>query len=138
MSVHQDGPDCLGCQAKLAQAHPFLADWFNTKVKPKYPNAHVSWSYRNEQEQNQFLDEGRSELPYPQSAHNHTENAKPCAYALDLFEEVSGKGIWSPSFFASVNSDVDKEGLPIFWGGRWKELGDKDHFQYRPPIAKKA
>lgn len=138
MSVHQDGETCPGCELKLDEAHPYLAQWFREKVKPKYPNAHVAWSYRGEADQNAAVSEGRSEQPYPQSAHNHTENGKPCSYALDLFEQVQGKGLWSPGFYSSVNADIDKEGLPIFWGGRWKKLGDKDHFQYRPVAEKKS
>lgn len=129
--THQDGPDCPGCEAKLLQALPYLSNWFKTQVKPKYPEAHVSWSYRDQVSQEEAFTAGKSKLHYPESAHNHTEDGSPLSYALDLFQIIHGVASWAPGFFNSVAHDCEEMNLPIFWGGRFKTLGDADHYQYQ-------
>ncbi len=124
---HEAGPICPLCESKLAAAHPYLINWFRS-LKKKYINVHLSWAYRNLEEQELAVAEGKSKLHYPDSAHN-----KMPAMALDLFQEdEDGVARWSVSFFNLVNSENVTARLPIRWGGRWKTLGDNDHFEYDP------
>ena len=128
---HVDGLVCPACEDKLSRVHPYLAQWFRMTVKREYPSAHVSWSDRDEASQEAAFAAGTTKLHYPESAHNHTENGKPLSYALDLFQQVSGKAVWDKNFFQSLADAIEAAGLPIFWGGKWRALGDNDHFQYR-------
>lgn len=129
---HTGDQACPLCEAKLDQSDSFLADWYRKKVKMRWSDAHVSWSYRNETDQNQCVAEGKSKLLYPLSAHNYTDptTGKPMARALDLFQiQAGGHAIWSPSFFAAINAMNEDEALPIKWGGSFKTLGDFDHYE---------
>ena len=118
------GP-CPSCQNKLGMAHSELATWFNCIVKIAYPNAHVSWSYRDQADQEQCFLDGKTRLHFPNSAHNKTP-----ALALDLFQiDDHGEGVWSPKFFSDVKKLTPSH---IVWGGLWKTLGDNDHFELLP------
>jgi hypothetical protein len=134
LSYHSPGPDgrCAGCLDKLSAVDPYLQNWFWTSVIPKFPNAHVSWGFRDEEMQNSCLAAGTTKLEWPNSAHN-----KSPARAIDLFQIIPGNdtsspvAIWAPAFFVSLSDMIAKEDLPILWGGQWKELGDKDHFELK-------
>ena len=122
MSLHHSSdPLCPLCESKLTQAHPSLVQWCRG-VKAQYPNAHVSWAFRDEADQDQALAEGKTKLVWPNSAHNKTP-----AMALDLFQiDANGLGVWSPQFFVSLANTLPNT---MKWGGRWKDLGDDDHFE---------
>jgi peptidoglycan L-alanyl-D-glutamate endopeptidase CwlK len=114
---------CPLCENKLTQAHPDLVSWFRT-VKSAHPDVHVSWSYRDQESQEAAFEDGKTKLHYPHSAHNELPSS-----ALDLFEIKNGDAVWDSAFFAALNSS-NKDGFPhILWGGRWKTLGDNDHFE---------
>ena len=122
MSIHHTtGSNCPLCALKLVQAHPDLRAWF-TRVKAKFPSIHISWSYRDEESQEQAFKDGKSHLHYPQSAHNKTP-----ALALDLFElSEGGNAVWLRSTLKCIS---DEFGAGIRWGGTWVHLGDFDHFE---------
>lgn len=129
MSAHIDGPRCLGCEAKLAQVHPDLAKWFNEKIKPAFSRVHISWGYRDQVNQEQCVAEGKSELHFPNSAHNKSDpNGNPQSTALDLFEQWQGVGSWPVDLFHQVWLKSQDD---ILWGGVWRSLGDNDHFQLK-------
>ena len=132
MSKHANGvPECPACSEKLVLAHPDLASWFREKVKPKYPDAHISWSFRDKESQEQAFLDGKSKLHFPNSAHNKTP-----AEALDLFElDVNGIGRWAYGYFRDIAemASIDKD--PIFWGGHYTHLGDGDHYALVPKEA---
>jgi len=130
MSHHTADPVCPLCADKLQMAVPELVAWFN-RIKAVYPNAHVSWSYRNQADQEQFFKDGKTQCHYPNSAHNKMQNGKPAALALDIFlidEDGSARfpGLW----YAKLNAENEQNREPILWGGRWKHLGDMDHFEF--------
>jgi hypothetical protein len=131
MSKHISGKMCESCQVKLKQAHPDLSQWYNSLIKPNFPDSHISWSYRGPDDQEKALESGNSHLPYPRSAHNKTDGSgNPCSTALDLFFLASdGVAIWPMSNFYQINSFCEKNNCKIFWGGKWAHLGDADHFQ---------
>lgn len=134
MSVkHTDGIPCPSCWAKLAEAHPELAAWFG-RVKTKYTNVHVSWSYRGATDQEQMFLDSKTHLHYPDSAHNKTgPDLKPCSRALDLFLiDDDGVARFPPLWYAKLDSENQADQEHLLWGGSWKHLGDFDHFEMEP------
>lgn len=129
MSLHHNSdPSCPLCEDKLTRAHSDLVRWFQS-VKFMHPDVHISWSYRGEQDQEQAFLDGKSKLHYPNSAHNKTdENGNPCSRALDLFQiNEDNQAIFNPGFYARLSSE--EHGVSVLWGGRWKTMGDYDHWQ---------
>lgn len=130
MSFHTLDNVCPGCQMKLKQAHPTLVKWFNEEIKPAFHQAHISWSFRNETDQDAFLAEGKTQLAWPLSAHNQMSGGLPEARALDLFVIDSSHVAQFPLiFYEAVNQYTIEKGYSIQWGGLWKSLGDGDHYQ---------
>lgn len=133
--MHTDGPDCLSCDLKLKQAHPYLSNWFTSTIKPAFPLAHISWSYRGKDDQEAAFAQSKSKLHYPNSAHNWMENGQPCALAIDLFVLDQGIASWPGQFFVDVNAlSTDC----MLWGGNFRTLGDRDHWQLDPSKLPKA
>lgn len=144
---HVYGPECPECQFKLAQAHPELREWFNTRVKPGRPDAHISWAYRDKKSQDAAVLDGKSADTFPKSKHNAMdENGQPCSDALDLFQQdEQGRGVWSYFWCKEIAEQSEKAGDPIVWGGNFrnaaaKRRGDYDHFERKsstwPRLAK--
>jgi hypothetical protein len=127
---HTDDPVCPLCTEKALQAHPELAAWYG-RVKSRYPNVHISWSYRGAEDQEKAVLEGKSKLHYPKSQHNKTDaQGKPQAHALDLFLiDEDGAARFPPMFYAKLNAENEANREAILWGGRWKKFGDLDHFE---------
>lgn len=146
MSKHTNTLPCPSCTEKLGQAHRELSDWFNAVVLVQFPNAHISWSYRGKDSQNECVAEGKSKLPWPGSSHNRRvpiddekpyditheadPNTHPESLALDLFQFTdNGMAVWQPEFFLTLAQQIKDNKEPMLWGGNWPHLGDKDHFQ---------
>lgn len=128
---HSNSPkSCSSCEEKLKDAHPDIAAWFRDKVKAKFQDCHVSWSYRGSDDQEQAFLDGKSELHFPLSPHNKSDDqGNPCSLALDLFElDYNGQARWAWAYFRSI-AEVEAEA--VFWGGQWPHLGDADHFELR-------
>lgn len=132
MLHHTHDPVCLLCEDKLFTADPRLASWFRA-VKARYTNVHVSWSWRGEADQEAFFKEGKTHAHFPHSAHNKMDaSGKPCSLALDLFQiDEDGIARFSPLFYAKIADESEKTNEPILWGGTFKNIGDKDHFQLK-------
>lgn len=138
MSKHtNDVIDCPSCLEKLIIAHPDLVKWFKEEVKPKYPDCHVSWSYRDKISQNQAVAEGKSRLAFPLSAHNHQLlDGTPQSLAIDLFKIASnGMACWEYKYFKDIATMASYSATPIKWGGAWAHLGDFDHYELQKPKA---
>lgn len=151
MNHHTSDPVCPLCEEKLAMAYQPLADWFRSRVKTRFKDAHVSWSFRNKQEQDACVADGASKLLWPKSAHNNSvpidykqtfsiyifgPNSKPCALALDLFQINAAfpNGCWDPKFYYDLNDLNHQNGSPILSGVEWRKFGDAGHFQWDGPI----
>lgn len=128
---------CPRCEDKLKDAHADLAEWFRDKVKPRYPQAHVSWSYRGQDDQERAFLDGKSKLHFPLSAHNKSDDqGHPCALALDLFQlSDDGVAVWPWKFFYAISVMASRDKAPIGWGGLWTHLGDADHFELKTPSS---
>ena len=126
------GP-CPSCEQKLIAAHPDLAEWFRTKVKPLHQDCHISWSWRGKEDQEKAFLDGKSKLHFPLSMHNKSDDqGNMCAMALDFFElDYNGQARWAWKFFKTISDEADLAGDPIVWGGTWSHLSDADHFQLK-------
>lgn len=130
MLHHSPGPECPSCENKLQQAQPALADWFRMRIKPNFPDAHISWSFRDEENQNECFANGSSHAPWPKSPHNYAENDVPRSKALDLFQLThDNKALFPPSFYRDITALTEASGDPIKCGLKNPELGDHDHFE---------
>lgn len=130
--MHGDAHTCPSCDFKLESAHIDLQGWFSL-VKMNFPRAHISWSWRGEQDQEQAYADHRTKLHFPNSPHNHLEDGKPCSLALDLFVlSEDHTALFPPTFYAAVNEMNKVNGRKIVWGGSFSSLGDFDHFQLEP------
>lgn len=121
---HANGLLCERCASKLLQAHPIMSDWFKF-VKTKFSSAHISWSFRDEKNQNEAFEKGLSKLKWPDSMHN-----KMGSRALDLFElGEDGKAYFHSDWYQKINEETLNAALPIRWGGTFKTFKDMDHFE---------
>lgn len=128
---HTSDPVCALCEAKLAQADPYLATWFRDHVKPFHHDIHVSWSFRDATDQETAFRDGKTKLHYPDSPHNLLPSR-----AIDLFQlDASGHAVWCPRPFAALDAYNKTNCLSILWGGEFKSLGDYDHFQIKRTTA---
>lgn len=135
MSVHQEGPECTGCEAKGKTALPYLFEWFKAKKRAN-PRLHISCASRGFDDQEAAFNSGASKLRWPWSAHNRRKpNGEPESWALDLFEIIDGKAVYSPRTFATLNEENVASGEPLMWGGNFKSLGDACHFEYNPKVG---
>lgn len=127
---HKDGPSCPLCDYKALSAHPYLRDWYQKK-KASYPNLHISDAWRDKERQNMLYMEGRSQVKWPNSKHNHVNpSGSPESRALDLFQiDDDGVARFSPVFMAKLADENEKDGLPIRWGGTFRGLKDRVHFE---------
>lgn len=132
MTHHTDEEKCPKCWELLETAHYYLVMWF-WKLKARHPSAHIACAWRSQAEQNRAVADGKSQLPWPKSAHNHMNaDGQPESLALDLFQiDDDGVARWSPTFMAKVNAENEEDREPLLWGGTFKTLGDSCHFQYK-------
>ncbi len=125
---------CPLCESKILTAHPYMRGWFRG-VKQKYVNVHVSWAYRDEQDQEAAFIAGKTRAHFPDSPHNRVnpEGRWPESMALDLFL-ISEDGVASfpRKFYEMLAKQIADDKLPIVWGGLFKTIEDGDHFQYVP------
>lgn|SRR3990167_2317628 len=137
MPRHRSGPICPSCSNKLEKAHHELLFWF-TWCKGMNANAHISWAYRGEKEQNEAFEKGLSKAQYPKSPHNHTdENGNPEAYALDIFELTEeNTARFEKSWYEKIWLETMEAGWDdIEWGGNFKtQKGDLNHFQLKEKV----
>lgn len=128
---HENGVEiCSRCETKLQEAHPHLKVFFQW-VKINHPDAHVSWTFRDQANQDECFRMGKSKLQWPKSPHNAMDLfGKPCSEAIDLFVlSNDGKAEWPTGWFKTVSQQMKDAGMPFKWGGDFKTLGDADHFQ---------
>ena len=109
--------------------HPVLQQWF-ASMKVKFPDAHISSSYRGEAEQNRLFEEKASRLKFPESKHNATSfDGSPQSRALDLFR-LEGKHARFPmEWYKAIYEWSDRKGFPVAWGGSWATWKDGPHFE---------
>jgi hypothetical protein len=100
-------------------------------VKPRFPGAHISWAFRNQENQQKEFNEGRSLLPWPISKHNKTnKEGQPESRALDLFRLSSdGKAEFPKEWYLEIANECEERGDTIRCGSTFKTLKDYCHFE---------
>lgn len=92
------------------------------KVRQRWPDVHVSWSFRNQKEQQEAFDKGASKFVWPESKHNMIPSQ-----AIDLFQQdAGGRGIWS---YPKMKEIQDSFGDHLVWGGNWTNFKDFYHWE---------
>lgn len=131
MTHHDENDPCPRCTELLAMAHGTIAAWFLNNVKPKYPNMHVSESYRDRDRQEEMFAQGKSKEHFPNSKHNCVDPfyGNPCSRALDLFMQTDGQYVLNENIFISIDSMNKYDGHPITWGGSFTTIHDTPHFE---------
>ncbi len=128
---HTQGPSCKLCLEKLRQGHPYLTEVFGI-IKREFPDCHISWVYRCEEDQNVFYELKKTKLKFPESGHNKSKDDKPCATAFDLFRLLSnGKAAFPPRYYFEINEYIIKMGIIMEWSGNWKSFKETDHFEMK-------
>jgi hypothetical protein len=131
MLHHESGQQCPLCTEKLTQAHQLMVDWFNW-AKLNYPELHISWSFRNEDEQSADFMTGRSNAQWPNSKHNNMVNGAPSALALDVFCLLpNGTASFDTTFYSELADKTDAANYAVSWGGSFLTLKDCDHFEVK-------
>jgi hypothetical protein len=121
---HLPGAICLECEEKLTQADPELRQWFRN-IKPRFPTAHVSWSFRDEADQDHCYALGTSPLKWPESLHNRLPSL-----AIDLFElQADGSALWQTPYFQRIAADPATKIFGVTWGGTFEKGKDPAHFE---------
>lgn len=93
---HTNTDVCTRCEAILKDAHPDLQA-FAAEVRREHPDAHVSWSYRGEKDQNAAFASGVSKARFGESPHNY----RP-ALAIDWFRLTHTGAEWKANWFMDV------------------------------------
>lgn len=127
--IHKNGGTCERCSVKLLEASSEIAAFFYW-VKSQFPEAHISWTFRDQANQEEMFRMGKSKLHWPESKHNVIKDGRACAEAVDLFMLTDdGQAVWPKPWFAAIAHKAYEADLTMFWGGHWAKLGDYDHWQ---------
>lgn len=124
-------PECPLCEDKLKTAHPELRDIYKKQIKPNFPDCHVSWAWRNEEDQNRFFAQHRSDCEWPHSPHNKMDDGgNPCSLALDLFKMDQNLVASFPTrLYFEISEFLKSNALQVRWGGAFRTISDYDHFE---------
>jgi len=117
-------------QARLAQLHPLLAQIVNEVLH--YRDITITCSYRSRAEQDAAYVKGNSKAKFGQSAHNFLPSR-----AVDIipYPIPMKNGGWDNNSkewdeLAQLFLEIAKQkNILITWGGNWKSLVDKPHFE---------
>jgi hypothetical protein len=131
-SVHHTADTlCPKCEITLTWAHhEFIAVW--RAIKTKFPDSHISWSYRDQASQEEAFKEGKTKAHFPYSPHNKLDKqGNKCSHAIDLFQitEEHPQGLWKEEWFKEVAEFIQALFPIVIWGGNFKSIHDGDHYE---------
>lgn len=135
MPKHSIRQPCESCDSKIGELNPNFAR-FVISILKNHDDCHISTAYRGMIAQNAAMALGRSNLRYPLSKHNKTdEYGLPNAEAVDLFRiDDKGKAHFEKYYFEDIWIFCKSKDMDISWGGNWKSLKDYPHFEYRKTL----
>ncbi len=104
---------------------------FLVQCKAAGINAHISCTYRDNEEQTEAYKAGRSHAKAGQSPHNvTTQDGSPAARAFDIYIiRDDGTLDWDIKSNAWQRAGEIGEILGLTWGAEFKHLVDAPHFQ---------
>lgn len=137
---HKNGPWCELCEDKLLTLDPELQPAAR-HFKEAFPEGHLSWGYRNEEDQNRAFAEGKTRAKFPHSKHNRMRQDpatgvwEPAARAFDFFRiRPDGVAEWKVSFCQTVWKELEgKFPGKLEWAGNWPppNIKEYDHIQLK-------
>lgn len=114
-------------KAVLEDLHPDLQKVLYEAIKTYDFTAFEG--FRSKERQNKAYDEGKSQLRFPHSKHNQF----PCE-AVDCIPYPAGFKAtheeWN-MMATHILAAASRVGVAVDWGGHWKSLVDKPHFELR-------
>lgn len=131
MSLHHtnDADLCPMCEEKLRSACPVMVAWFRW-LRTNRKDAHVSWAFRDEEDQDRMYNQHLTMRKWPDSRHNVVdEQGNPSSEALDLFRLVNGMAEFHVDWYTEISNDSKAAGLAVEWAGDWQHFKEFDHFQ---------
>ena len=109
---------------RLKTCHPLLQDLFNEVIKHR--DCAILFGYRGRAEQEEAFNNGRSKAHFGQSQHNFYPSLAVDAMPWPInWEDM--KGIHE--FAGFVLGVAAAKGIPIRWGGHFKNFFDGPHFE---------
>jgi hypothetical protein len=127
---HRNGPDCALCDEKILTMNPRL-QVVARQFKQLFPDGHISWGFRDEENQNRLFEENKTKAKWPNSKHNIMKDGAPCAEAFDFFR-INPYGVpeWRAAYCQTVWNRLDSDFHgEISWAGNWKSFKEMDHIQ---------
>ena len=110
--------------SRLQTCHPLLQDLFNEVIK--HQDCSVISGYRGREEQEAAFSDGKSKAHYGQSNHNFHPSLAVDVMPYPLnWEDI--KGIHR--FAGFVKGIAAAKGIPIRWGGEFKNFFDGPHYE---------
>lgn len=114
---------------KLATCDKRLQDLANMMLSRSEFDLTITCGYRGEQEQNEAFEKGKSRARFGQSKHNTfpSKAIDICPYPIDWndkdrrWQEMALNAMWC----------AGKLGIEIVWGGNFKTISDKPHFEIK-------
>lgn len=129
--MHKNGQPCDSCIKKLEGCHIGIGTFF-VWVRSRFPEAHISWGFRNQQQQDLAFNTGQSKTKWPDSKHNNMADGVPASMAIDIFRlGPDGKAYFEVEFYEKIWTASQLEGFNgiVEWGGNFKTLKDYNHFE---------
>ncbi len=113
-------------QERLDSCHPDLKTLFNLVVG--HMDCTVLKGHRGKEEQNAAYDDGKSTLRFPKSRHNKIPAlaVDVVPYPIDWYDHKRFDDF--ALFVKGVALGLD---IAVTWGGDWKTLVDKPHWELR-------
>ncbi len=121
-------PDCPSCDLKLEQANPLFRPYFYS-IRTKFPDCHISETFRDQQTQEDKFREGFSKEHWPNSKHNTIVNGKPESRAFDFFQQANGLYKHPPLWIQSVVDYCKSQNMPFRYGADFPTFKDTIHIE---------
>jgi hypothetical protein len=119
---HTNTPECQACTLKLQGTSPILQQ-FAKEFRQNNVDAHISWGFRGEADQNHFKVIGTTNASFGESPHNF-------GLALDWFR-LAGNGAEFNRDWYSRRLAPAAKAAGLAWGGDWKSLKDYPHIEIK-------
>lgn len=123
-------------ESRLLGVHPDLVRVARKALEISDIDFGVSQGVRTPEEQKRLFDQGRN-TPGPIVTWTlnslHLPQWDSFGHAIDIIVYINGKISWEEVYYEKVSNFFKKasqiEGVPIKWGGDWKNSKDRPHYE---------
>lgn len=119
--------------SRLSTCHPDLQVIFFEVIR--FFDCAIVEGYRNEEDQNRYFDEGKTQLRYPNGKHNNTPSTAVDAVPYPVDYKNINQFCYFAGFVKGIAERLRAEGkitYGIRWGGDWNnnfDLSDEGKFR---------